>query len=484
MKILLAQNLIHLPSHGGANRSNRLLMEELARRGHTCFVVGPLTGALATGAVTGPDAAVAALRERGATVLDDGPDAVVYRYRGVEVHAVRSPSLLPGRIRAAARVLGPDVTLTPSDDPGLMVLGAALAATPDRVVYLVHTLQQLPFGPGAFYPSAAGTAMVRRAAAVVAVSRAAQRYVAEHAGLDSVLIHPHVYGRGPFPDHGAAGPHGRAVTLINPCGYKGITVLLGLADALPDVPFLAVPTWGTQPADLERLRRRSNIELTAPVDDIDDVLSRASVLLMPSLWDETFGYSAVEAQLRGIPVLVSSVGGLAEAELGVAGTLPVRPVTGYAARAGQARPEPVIPPQDVTPWRSALLALLEDETAYRARSAASRRAAHAFVAGLDPGAPERFLTALSSARRAAPAASGAVAGPEPGVSGAGFASGPGGLSGAGTVPGPGGAPRPDRTSGRTGDAGSSPARAAALRALAARRARTAPGPGDGGAPTG
>jgi glycosyltransferase involved in cell wall biosynthesis len=451
VKILLAQNLIHLPSHGGANRSNRLLMEELARRGHTCVVVGPLSGALSTapdpagpsGAATGPAAptgpAVAALRHRGAEVLEDGSDAVVYRHRGVEVHAVRSPSRLPGRIRAAADALGPDATLVPSDDPGLVVLGAALAATPDRVVYLIHTLQQLPFGPGAFYPSAAGTAMVRRAAAVVAVSRAAQRYAAEHAGLDATLIRPHVYGTGPFPDHGATGPGDRAVTLINPCGYKGITVLLGLADALPGVPFQAVPTWGTEPADLAELRRRRNITLTGPVDDIDEVLRRTSVLLMPSLWDETFGYSAVEAQLRGIPVLASRVGGLAEAELGVAGTVPVHPVTEYAARAGQARPRPVIPPQDLAPWRSALLALLEDPAAYRARSAASRAAAGAFVAGIDPGAPEAFLTELAAARRTAPEPPGAPTAPAP----AGTAS---------TA-----APR------------GSAARAAALRALAARR---------------
>ncbi|MQY10740.1 D-inositol-3-phosphate glycosyltransferase [Streptomyces sp. RB5] len=419
MRILLAQNLIHLPSHGGANRSNRLMLEELARRGHTCVVVGPLTGALAT---TG--GAVEALRRRGAEIVSDGPEAVVYRYAGVESHAVRTAAALPGRIRRVAADLAPDFTLVPSDDPGFVVLGAVLAVTPDRVVYLVHTLQQLPFGPGAFYPSAAGTAMVRRTAAVVSVSLAAQRYVQEHAGLESTLVRPHVYGDGPYPDHGAAGPDGRSVTLINPCGYKGISVLLDLADSLPEVPFLTVPTWGTQPADLAALSKRGNIELTGPVDDIDTVFRRSSVLLMPSLWDETFGYSAVEAQLRGIPVLASAVGGLAEAELGVAGTLPVTAVSEYAARAGQARPEPVIPPQDVAPWRTALRELLEDGEVYRARSAASRVAAHAFVEGLDPGALETFLAGVTPS-----------AAPERAA-----------------------APAPDR--------------AAALRALAARRART------------
>ncbi|MFJ6214976.1 glycosyltransferase family 4 protein [Streptomyces sp. NPDC092296] len=422
MKILLAQNLIHLPSHGGANRSNRLLLEQLAADGHSCHVVGPLTGALATHTPAtaaphtaaphtpaGPgtpdaDPAVAALRARGAVLLADDPDAVVYRHRGVTVHAVRSARLLPGRIRAVAAELDPDRTLVPSDDPGLVALSAALAATPGRVVYLVHTLQQLPFGPGAFYPSEAGTRMVRRAAGVLAVSRAAQEYVRAHAGLSAHLIHPQVYGPGPFPARGAFGRG--AVTMVNPCGYKGLPILLGLADTLPDVPFLAVPTWGTEPEELAELRRRPNITLTDPVDDIDELLRCTSVLLMPSLWDETFGYSCVEAMLRGIPVLASALGGLVEAKLGVPGSLPVRPVTGYAARAGQARPTPLLPPQDLAPWRAALLALLTDPDHYRDQAEASRAAAGAFVAGIDPGAFGRWLAELAVDAPPRPAAEG------------------------------------------------------------------------------
>ncbi|GJF31417.1 hypothetical protein KNE206_41170 [Kitasatospora sp. NE20-6] len=435
MRILLAQNLIHLPSHGGANRSNRLLLERLAARGHTCTVVGPLTGALAT-VPGGAEDAVRALTDRGATVLSDGPDAVVYTHRGVTVHAVRAPSLLPGRVRSVAAGLHPDRTLVPGDDPGHVMLSAALAATPDRVVYLVHTIQQLPFGPGAFHPSEAGTRMVRRAAAVMAVSRAAREYVRRHAGLDARVIHPQVYGDGPFPALGRFG--GGAVTMVNPCAYKGISILLGLADALPSVPFLAVPTWGADRAEREQLERRPNITVAPPVDDIDEVLRRTGVLLMPSLWDETFGYTCVEAMLRGIPVLASAVGGLTEAKLGVPGSLPVRPVTSYLPGAGSARPLPVVPPQDLGPWREALTALLTDRGHYEDLAARSRDAATAFATGLDPDAFERYL--------AEP-----VTPPAP--------------------PGPGQPPPAPRS-------GTGPDRAAVLRLLAARRAaagRAAPG---------
>ena len=39
MRILLAQNSLYYPAHGGGDKSNRLLMEALAARGHTCRVV-------------------------------------------------------------------------------------------------------------------------------------------------------------------------------------------------------------------------------------------------------------------------------------------------------------------------------------------------------------------------------------------------------------------------------------------------------------
>jgi glycosyltransferase involved in cell wall biosynthesis len=396
VKILLAQNLIHLPSHGGANRSNRLMLEQLAARGHACHAVTPLSGALAT---TDPDAQFEALRSRGAAIEEITDDTVVYAYGGVTVHAVRSPSRLAATIRTVADRIRPDRTLVPSDDPGHIVMSAALHASPGRVVHMVHTLQQLPFGPEAFYPSAAGVALLREAAGTIAVSRAAQRYVQEHAGITAEIIYPQVYGQLPAPAHGRFG-HG-AVTMINPCGYKGLPILLGLADLRPDVAFLAVPTWGAVDADLAELRRRPNITLTEPVDDIDEVFARTGVLLMPSLWGETFGYTCVEAMLRGIPVLASSIAGLVEAKLGVPGSLPVQPISGYTTDIRQDRPIPTIPEQDLAPWTAALDRLLGDEAHYGANSAASRTAATAFVEGLDVATLEHYLTDLPFNRDAA-----------------------------------------------------------------------------------
>ncbi|MFI5906738.1 glycosyltransferase family 4 protein [Dactylosporangium sp. NPDC051541] len=351
MRVLLAQNMPYRPGHGGATKSNRLLLEELAARGHRCVAV-----------------------TRG--------EAGVHTVAGVEVFAAAGPRL-PKLVREVIAAEEPDRVLVPSDDPGLMVLGSALRAAPERVVYLVHTLQQLPFGPRTFYPSQSGRRLVARARGIVSVSRAAHDYVLEHGGLESTVLYPHVYGPPPFPD--LSDPSG-PVTMVNPCGFKGLPILLGLADARPDLRFRAVPTWGGIDPELAT---RPNIEIVAAAPDIADVLRGSRALLMPSLWDETFGYTAVEAMLHGIPVLAADVGGLREAMLGVPHLLPVNPITHYEPqRAGEAYPRPAVPPQNLVPWLEAL------DGIDVALSAQSRAAASAFVAGLDAGALEQYLVNL------------------------------------------------------------------------------------------
>ncbi|WP_433083544.1 glycosyltransferase family 4 protein [Dactylosporangium sp. CA-052675] len=351
MRVLLAQNMPWLPGHGGATKSNRLLLQELAARGHRCVAVTRGTPGVRTIA-------------------------------GVEVFAADGPRL-PRLLREVAAAEEPDWTLVPSDDPGLMVLGTALRATPDRVVYLVHTLQQLPFGPRAFYPSDSGRRMVARARGILSVSRAAHDYVLEHGGLSSTVLHPHVYHQGP-PAFDASG----SVTMVNPCGFKGLPILLGLADARPGLRFRAVRTWGSTDGELAELAARPNVDVVPAAPDIADVLRDSRALLMPSLWDETFGYTAVEAMLHGVPVLASDVGGLREAKLGVPYLLPVEPITAYEPqRAGEPYPRPVVPPQDVEPW----LAALDDCARY---SVPGQAAASAFVEGLDRGALERYLVSL------------------------------------------------------------------------------------------
>lgn len=104
------------------------------------------------------------------------------------------------------------------------------------------------------------------------------------------------------------------VLFINPAPEKGIYLILEMARKLPRRRFLVATSWsfGADWGDLIRVLAPPNVEwLDATLDPVE-LYGRARVLLMPSLWEESSGRSAVEAQIAGIPVYAMARGGLPE----------------------------------------------------------------------------------------------------------------------------------------------------------------------------
>ena len=152
---------------------------------------------------------------------------------------------------------------------------------------------------------------------------------------------------------GVAPPHGRAtfggVPTAIYCGrltrQKGVQVLLeawaAVSRALPDA-LLLIAGDGPERAALERIASPSVCflgQLTPHA--LQDVAQSAWVQVVPSVGFEAFGLVAVEAMLRGQPVVASRIGGLPESvEHDVTGML--------------------VTPGDATGRADALLALLQD----------------------------------------------------------------------------------------------------------------------------
>jgi glycosyltransferase involved in cell wall biosynthesis len=142
----------------------------------------------------------------------------------------------------------------------------------------------------------------------------------------------------------------------------------------------------------------SNIKILPNARNIEDILGRTRILLMPSLWYEGFGLIVMEAMLRGIPVVSSDAGGLKEAKAGTGYVIPVKTVEKYQPVFDEhAMPKPMVPPNEVGPWVTAVEELLGDRTAYEKESSVSRAVAERFVAGLDAAEMERYLGGLRPA---------------------------------------------------------------------------------------
>jgi hypothetical protein len=96
------------------------------------------------------------------------------------------------------------------------------------------------------------------------------------------------------------------------------------------------------------------------VGPIDALLAGAALVLVPSLWDEPFGRVAWEALARGVPVLASTAGGMAE----------------------HVPPELLVAPrEDPAAWAAAIGTLLGEQPAWRLAADRTRGQA---AAVLDP----------------------------------------------------------------------------------------------------
>jgi glycosyltransferase involved in cell wall biosynthesis len=144
-----------------------------------------------------------------------------------------------------------------------------------------------------------------------------------------------------------------SVLFVNPVDEKGVEISLRLAEERPDIPFDFVECWERNSSlrQSERVRRAKNIRWHRSKLDIREFYGRARLLLMPSQWQEAWGRVATEAQLSGIPVLASRIGGLPES-VGSGGIL-------------------VAPTAPINDWLAALSKMWDDKQEYEALAQAA-----------------------------------------------------------------------------------------------------------------
>ena len=203
-RILLAATASYAPPRGGATRSNLLWFRHLAAAGHHCRIVCGPSG-------EGAD-------------LPAGPN--------IEIFPVADPAARVRFLTTQIQSWNPDHVLVSSEDLSHSLLREAHHSAPGRVVYLAHTPQFFPFGPESWNPDPASAALIRGCAGIVAIGHHMAGYIHRELGREAAVIHPPIYGPGPFPlyenfDRGH-------IVIVNPCAVKGIGIFLEAAALLAE----------------------------------------------------------------------------------------------------------------------------------------------------------------------------------------------------------------------------------------------------------
>ncbi|MBI1247504.1 glycosyltransferase [bacterium] len=155
----------------------------------------------------------------------------------------------------------------------------------------------------------------------------------------------------------------RYVTFINPQQHKGAYVFAKIAEVLgrrrPDIPLLVVEGRGTA-----EWLQRTGVDLSSAnlfrmknTPDPRDYLKETRIMLVPSVWQESFGRVAAEAMMNGIPVVGSDRGSLPEVigECGFALSIP----SYITPNSSEAPTE-----KEVAGWVSAVETLWDDSETY------------------------------------------------------------------------------------------------------------------------
>jgi glycosyltransferase involved in cell wall biosynthesis len=376
MDLLFASDVLE-PAIGGAERSMLEWAHGLRTRGH-----GVRTVSLRASRRPSEDGYWRWRAEQRREIGELVADAVAARRPSVVAAQLHGA---PAALAVAARNGIPTVLVVPSYE-ALCKLAFAPGSDCPGQGDCVSCPAAARLAPGERAALAAGRAehdaALLAARAIVVPSRAMAVVVQRWTGRDATVVWP----VGPeLPAPATASPDGSVVcAAASWSAHKGAALL----------PALIATIRG---ADERGRRRERPVRVTAPGLDQDqcagiraaggaliaaapvaELLTGASLVLIPSQWEEPFGRIAWEAGARAVPVLASDAGGLREC-------VPSAQL--------------VAPRDEPSAWAAAIERVLGDHGAWTAASVAGRRHAATLLAAAPLRRLETMLEMLSTNQR-------------------------------------------------------------------------------------
>jgi hypothetical protein len=262
-----------------------------------------------SGRETSTHALALRLRDRGIAVAvfaglpeaakgEAAPQHVRDEMLGYPVYRAREPLLSYGRVLDDWR---PEIAILPFAEPAMALVALGIGAGVKAMLHVTNV-----------DPRHAGLNLIAHPDILLTACSpfTARRLDALHGAQVPVslpLVEPDAY---------RVAPSGDAVLMVNPTLLKGVEIFFRLAEARPAIPFIAVESWDIDDQWrlilANRARALGNVALWPSTTDMRSAYARARLVLMPSIHEETYGRIAAEAQVSGIPALVSDRGALPE----------------------------------------------------------------------------------------------------------------------------------------------------------------------------
>ena len=298
---ILYWNPLYWPQIGGMERAGATLTQALRARGHTVDVV------------TSHD-----VLELPDEQTHDG--IVIHRFPFRQALTSRDPFLMLSAQRGVAalkRELRPDVVHINLPDPAALVHLRTVDAHPSALVVTIHASIDLDSASS----DTLFAALLRSAGWVTAPSNAIlgplRRAMPALDGRSSV-VH---YGLEPSPPPQPLPADPRVLCTGRFIREKGfdlaIAAFASIADRVPTARLVLVGD-GPERVALERqardlgLAERTDFLGWILPEAMDDVFASATVVIIPSRWQDAFPVVALEAARAGRPVIAARVGGLPE----------------------------------------------------------------------------------------------------------------------------------------------------------------------------
>lgn len=172
-----------------------------------------------------------------------------------------------------------------------------------KIFKYLYLLLQLPFILSMFRDSKLA---IRKADKVIANSEFIKNKIKEKFGVEAEIVYPLVDTESFQPAKIPLVNKKEFITVIGSELIKGRKTVEKVAGLMPEYKFMIVGREFVKP------EWKNNIFYQPWVNDVLEIYQKTKILLVPSICEEAFGRTALEAMYLGLPVIGSDRGGLAE----------------------------------------------------------------------------------------------------------------------------------------------------------------------------